>query len=485
MTRKKTAVGALVVLICLLAETLVAVSSWQQVGSDGFGDPLAEEVSAVAAFDGYLYAGTSNPTNDARIFRSADGMTWNPVIEPGFGSAHDTAPPAILDMAVFNGRLFASTGRGNAAQIWYTINGISWGQVVNAGFGDPNITDISVLTEYNGLLYAGATSAVAGAQIWRSYTGDSNSWTKVAPAVAGTGADLITGMAVFDGALYAAVQFEAETPVAIWRTNGGAWTTIVSDGFGDSSTITAGDIAVYGNYLYVGAGSNTTGAQLWRTADGSVWEHVVTPIPGFGDANNRAVTTVTVFQDTLYLSVDNAASGLEIWQSTNGTTWVQDNADGFGDINNTATNGSNATAVFLNQLYLGMANMTTGGELWRRPPPYGVNLAADAALTGVPGQTLTYTLSVTNTGTTTDTFSLATAGHTWVTTLSTPSMTLNPGASGAFTVTVTIPLEALYNTVDAATVTSTSQGNSAVKDSAVLTTMCVYQVYLPLILRFP
>ena len=56
-----------------------AVPGWQQANSNGFGDPQAGEVSAVEAFNGYLYAGTHNPSDPAKlfdgaqIFRSADG----------------------------------------------------------------------------------------------------------------------------------------------------------------------------------------------------------------------------------------------------------------------------------------------------------------------------------------------------------------------------------------------------------------------------
>ena len=121
-----------------------AVPDWLQVNSNGFGDPQAGEVSALETFSGQLYAGTSNPTDGARIFRSPDGLTWTPVTDPGFGIPHDTAPPAILDLAVFNGRLYASTGRGNAGQIWRTLNGVIWAPMVIAGFSDPDTVDITL-----------------------------------------------------------------------------------------------------------------------------------------------------------------------------------------------------------------------------------------------------------------------------------------------------------------------------------------------------
>ena len=347
-----------------------AVPDWQQVNSNGFGDPTVGEVSALGAYNGYLYAGTHNPIDPeplfdgTQIFRSSDGVTWNPVTQPGFGNAHDTAPPAILDMAVFKGYLYSSTGRGDSAgKIYRTVNGVSWAPVVNSGFGDQDNVDITALAEYDGYIYAGVTNLVSGSQIWRSFTGDSNTWTQM--VVPGTTETSISGFAAFDGALYAAV--ESTAPAQIWRSYGGAWTAVVSDGFGDSDTTATGGMAVFAGYLYIGAGNAVDGAQLWRSNNGTTWTQAITP--GFGDANNREVEAAFVYQSQLYASVKNAVTGMEVWRSADGSLWEQANQDGFGDSNNAGTNGSNATAEFECQLYVGTSNVVDGGELWRMGGP--------------------------------------------------------------------------------------------------------------------
>ena len=151
MLQKKAAIDVLVILLFALTSgayaAVQAVSEWEQANSNGFGDAQVLEVSALEPFNSYLYAGTYNPNpvdpfpqfDGAQILRSPDGAKWTPVTDPGFGNDHDTAPPAILDMAVFKGYLYAGTGRGNAAQIWRSQNGVNWSRVVNAGFGDPDI----------------------------------------------------------------------------------------------------------------------------------------------------------------------------------------------------------------------------------------------------------------------------------------------------------------------------------------------------------
>jgi hypothetical protein len=465
-------------------ELLNATTAWQQVNNSGFGDPQTGQVTALAAFNSYLYAGTHNPVDPeplfdgGQIFRSSDGITWNPVTQPGFGIAHDIMPPGILDLMVFNNQLYASTGRGDGpGQIWRTLNGTAWAPMVIHGFSDEDNVDITALNAYNGKIYAGVTNLVNGVQIWSSFTGDSNSWTRAtAPALADAH---ITGFASYDGGLFAAIE-AVDAPVQIWRSYGGDWTSVVSDGFGNSETTTSGGLAEFAGYLYAGAGNDTMGAQLWRTSDGVAWTQAITP--AFSDSNNEKVELVFVYQNQLYASVKNTFTGLEVWRSPDGTNWEQANLDGFDDRDNTASNWSNATENFLGQLYVGTLNEVDGGELWRILEPYGVELSPDDSLSGPVNHTITYTLSILNTGSMADTFDLTAIGQTWTTNLSTSLVSLAASASAVFHATVVIPPDAGDQETDTVTITATSQGDSSKTDSAVLTTVSTSQlakIYLP------
>jgi len=419
------------------AEQVVAqsVPDWEQVNSNGFGDPQTVEVSALEVFNGYLYAGTSNSISGARIFRSPDGSTWTPVTDPGFGNPHDTIPPAILDLMVFKSYLYASTGRGNASQIWRSLNGVIWAPMDVTGFGDPQNVNLSALAEFGGRLYAGVTNQGGGAQIWSSLSGDNNTWTQVGPAVPGTIPATITDFAIatFDNGLYAAVEFESDLPAQIWRSYGGAWEIIVNDGFGNANTLSTGGIAIFGGYLYVGAGNTTEGAQLWRTNDGATWEQVISP--GFGDLNNQKVDSVFVFQNQLYVSVKNTSTGMEIWRSADGTLWEQANLDGFGDTNNIGSNFRNATADFVSQLYVGTSNIVDGGELWRMVRPVTITDTPTSTATN----TLTFTPTNTSTSTSTNT-ATSTPTSTATNTLTfTPTNTLTSTLTNTATNTPTSP----------------------------------------------
>lgn len=444
-----------------------ALPGWQQVNSGGFGVPQTDEVSALSAFGGYLYAGTSNPVDGARIYRSLDGTAWTPLTEPGFGIEHDIAPPAILAMTVYGGRIYASTGRGDGpGQIWRSLDGVYWAPMVIHGFSDQDNVDVTAFAAYDNKLFAGVTNLASGAQIWSSDTGDSNTWTQAAPAAPGTDTATVSGLAEFDGALYAAI--ESAAPAQIWRAHGVTWTTVVDDGFGDSRTTLTGGMAVFGGYLYAGAGNTAGGAQLWRSGDGETWEQVGDP--AFAGAGNEEVESLFVHQNHLYAGIKNSVTGVQLWRSPNGTQWERANQDGFGAANNSGSNLSNAQAVFLGRLYVGTANAVDGGELWRMQQPWGVTLSPDSTLAAPPGEQVIHTLTITNTGESADTFTLAAAGHAWATSLAASVAGLAPSAGASLTVTVTIPPGAADQATDTVTVTATSHGDGSVADSVRLTT---------------
>jgi uncharacterized repeat protein (TIGR01451 family) len=111
---------------------------------------------------------------------------------------------------------------------------------------------------------------------------------------------------------------------------------------------------------------------------------------------------------------------------------------------------------------------------------YGVELSDDDAMSGMPGEVVTYTLQVTNTGNVLETFDVVVSA-TWTTTVYT-SIGLLPGEMMDVPVAVSIPADAADGDSDLATVTVTSQVDSAATASADFTTTATWlKVYLPLI----
>jgi DNA-binding beta-propeller fold protein YncE len=345
------------------------VPGWKQVNINGFGDRLnAEGVESLEVFNGQLYAGASNWDSGARVWRTSDGTTWTAASEPGFGSAYTNTNTLVFDMIEFKGQLYAGTGKwwndGIAGQVWRSSNGTVWTQVGDDGFGNANNVGVTTLGVFSDTLYAATLNTTDGLEIWRS--SDGLGWTGVVTNGFNGGSNyyICTGLTVFNGYLYAAVEASSTAAAQVWRTNDGVtWTQVNMDGFGDPDNDQTGGFAIFGGYLYVGTRNDTTGAQLYRSPNGTTWEQAMGN--GFGDNNNYKIDSLFAFNGYLYAGTRNEVTGVEVWRSPNGTWWSQVNPDGFGDSNNEGTIWSIGTVAFNNRLYIGTAwNKANGGEVW-------------------------------------------------------------------------------------------------------------------------
>lgn len=105
------------------------------------------------------------------------------------------------------------------------------------------------------------------------------------------------------------------------------------------------------------------------------------------------------------------------------------------------------------------------------PAEFGVTLSAGpTSSTGLPGETVTYTVTVTNTGTQDDTYDVTAFGSVFTATPSAATVAVAAGQSGTVDIAVEIPLAAAIGTLSATAVAATSQGDPTVSGSITLTT---------------
>jgi hypothetical protein len=359
------------------APTAPLLLTWTQKNVSGFGpkDPVNgtynQAVSALEVFNGQLYAGTTNDSG-AEIRRSSDGSNWStPVWKGGYGQG------VLFDLIVFNGRLYAGTGAFNAVgvagQIWRTLNGSAWERVTGAWeVGSTNNAAVSNFAIHGGMLYMTTFNPAGGVEVFRSSTGNSNDWARVANGSFGQNSayGIATGLTAFNNFLYVALEGQKGGPgTRIYRTsNGTTWDLANDPGFRNNANYGSGGFAVHYGYLYVSTRNDETGGQIWRTSDGTNWSQV--EADGFGNPLNYKIEGMVSARGTLFAFTDNDTTGTEVWSAVDGTAWVPSNTPGFGKASNKAVAlWSNGAGMLSTDLYLGTFNQALGGEIWSTTPP--------------------------------------------------------------------------------------------------------------------
>lgn len=351
----------------------IGVPGWVQANINGFGDRNNHAAWSLGVFNNRLYASTSNFGFDAgaEVYRLSPAGAWERVATGGFGDASNVGIDRLTE---FSGQLYASTWveDGSGAQIWRSPSGntSTWSQVAHGGLGSANNSEFMTLTPFGGYLYAGSwvqDSTVHGAEIWRSSTGNSGSWTRVvANGFGDNGNYTLLSMKEFEGYLYASTA-NAVSGGEIWRSaDGVSWSQVAVDGFGSASNSHVVALAAFDGELYAGTENSTRGAEIWRTADGVSWERVLQG--GFGNVNNIQIAALVAFRGELVALVGNFSNGAEVWSSPTGESgsWRKVIDGGFGSGRTALVVWDNRSAVLAGSLYIGTYTTgNSGGRLWQ------------------------------------------------------------------------------------------------------------------------
>ncbi|MGB9673630.1 MAG: hypothetical protein ACPL3P_05790, partial [Anaerolineales bacterium] len=352
--------------------TLYACQPFVQVNDNAFGmgggadgTYSSEEGFEVLVFNGQLYVGMeADNIYGARLWRTKAGVTipnsqadWEEVVADAngkpFGVDNVTQNDHIDSLAEFNGYIYVSTANGGSNYLGTRVfrsptgNPNSWQDAIaayGAGFGDIDNTNFKDMQVFNGYLCGGTQNWLTGAQVW--CTNNGTTWTQKNSGGFGTNrtTEIWSGY-VYNNALYFGVQNlgalrsdNNDDVGKLYRTtnlNGTpTWTEVFSSPTGNLNRVDIlGDL---NGYLYIGSRS-ASGAAIFRSANGDPGTWTQVNLPGMdGDVNNAGfiVDGATVYDGGLYVAVFNLKDGFELWR-TSGT--LQSN--GLVDWEKIGTNG--------------------------------------------------------------------------------------------------------------------------------------------------
>ena len=393
-----------------------ACQPWVQVNDDAFGldsggSYSAEEGFEVLVFNDQLYVGMeADNTLGARLWRTKAGVTtpssqadWEEVVADAdgqpFGVANITQNDHIDSLAEFDGYLYVSTANGGSStfgtRIFRSASGDpfstspgAWSDAIascGAGFGDVNNTNFKDMQVFDGWLCGGTQNWNTGAQVW--CTDDGATWTQKNFGGFGAGADDDTNVEVwsgyvYSGALYFGVQntganrgSSADDVAKLFRATdlSGAptWTEVYGGISGSRRVDILGDL---NDYLYISVRSSG-GIVILRSPSGDAgsWTQVNTDGMDSNAQNSGAVVdSATVYNGVLYVGVANVNTGFEVWRTTGAlqgggplVDWAQVDGSGLGDPNNYYTE----LIPFNGYLYAWTSNYSSGQQVLRTKCP--------------------------------------------------------------------------------------------------------------------
>ncbi len=287
-------------------------------------------------------------------------------------------------MLVYQDLLWVGTMR-QGCEVWVT-NGTHWKLANVPGFSDVlgpvigyNSTSVRSMAIFNDALYVGVDNAENGAMVFK-YNGSTNfndignalnigRWERVnEPGFGEPGVNLGVGELIPFSAseeyLYAGtwnftaqellqmlldLNFSMLDGCQVWRTNGTVngsgpeliWEKVANGGFNSPLNGAVMSSVVFDGSLYMGTMNFGTGAEIWRTANGTDWERVADlgffnfapPDFDFIGFGNGYVWNMIVFDNKLFVGTLNPILGCQLWMSTTGNegSFEQVNVNGMNE----------------------------------------------------------------------------------------------------------------------------------------------------------
>ncbi len=236
-----------------------------------------------------------------------------------------------------------------------------------------------------------------------------NSWTQVAGGDSST-QDAVNGgwdlngtlethkLVLIGSDLYVGLG-SGTSDAEVWKWSSNAWTKVGGDGVNDGWAIGSYEgvysLATDGTDLYAGLGDTADDAEVWKF---DVSESSWTKIGGDGinsswdDSNNfEAVTSLTYGNSTLYAGFGASADDSEIW-SFNGTSWTKIAGDAVGSSWDDTANVERVAALLVegSTLYAGLGSTSGDGDVWSYNGETWTQIGGDGLNSGWAASTYEY-----------------------------------------------------------------------------------------------
>lgn len=186
-----------------------------------------------------------------------------------------------------------------------------------------------VFKSFGNYLYASPSSTDNYAQLWR--ISDSTGWNQV--EFGEPGMWLIADMVEFNNKLYAATY--SETGAGIWRSDDGlVWNKVYAGNVNIDNYSGFWNLAVFNNAIYAASDySSSHGTRIIKSSTGDMGSWNPATTDGFGVPTNLVVIASQVHNGCLYMGTWNN-NGAQLWRTCNGTEWERVDNNSFGDTTN-------------------------------------------------------------------------------------------------------------------------------------------------------
>jgi hypothetical protein len=306
-------------------------TDWERVEHPAFGGEGRQGMTAVAAGPrGVVAVGFDSvrgPTpEDAAVWYSPDGRTWERVLDPDLGGQGVQTMTAVA--ATTTGGFVAvgaadSSRTGIDAAVWASPGGREWQRVANAALASEGNQSMAGVVAIPGAVVAVGTDETANrsqsdAAVW--LVAEGSSWERIRdPDLGGADRQAIYGVAYADSTGLVAVGSDVTITghEGVWTSPDGRSWEHVSAGFADPglsvmyslAIVPTGVVAVgrefHGDTDYGNAG-------VWRSADGRGWQQLKGE-PALEGAGEQVIWDITPLSEG-FLAVGAREGAAAVWR---------------------------------------------------------------------------------------------------------------------------------------------------------------------------